>query len=138
MLGMSHAAIYLQTLISRTDLFKTQKELAEVAGMNPSSVFAAMKASTHVSPATLEKILNVLPAKEKDELLANAIRDSLPAAYWNKVLSDNGIEPIFVSPQELPGAVEALFALLRLKALTEKNVLHMLETIAAMFGFGRR
>lgn len=77
-------------LIGPGRAFKTQIDLANKAGLAPSTVTGLLKAK-QVEPDTLAKLLKVMSARQRDELCAAAVRDALPPEYASLVFEGDRV-----------------------------------------------
>ena len=60
--------------------FPTQLNLAQKAGIRPSTMTSVLKAG-QVEPETLGKRMSAMSARQRDLMCAAAVRDALPKAY---------------------------------------------------------
>ena len=115
--------------------FESQKDLAVKAGMNPSSLHAAMK-SQRVDPITLERLLSVLTVEEQKRALTAAVQDAVPNDYVGLLMKD-GVVAIEAKESGLSPLAEAMLGWLTVEARRDPTVQSSLEMQARWVGLDK-
>lgn len=87
---MSYVSSLLERWIGQDNLFRSQKDLADQAKIQPSTLNGTLRAKI-VQPETLGRLLSCLAESEQRQLVAAAIRDVIPEAYIGLVLKGDSI-----------------------------------------------
>lgn len=85
---MSYVSSLLERWIGPDATFRSQRELAEQAGIQPSTLNGTLKAK-FVQPETLAKLLSCMAESQQDQLIVAAVKDIIPEPYINKVLDND-------------------------------------------------
>jgi len=97
--------------------FKTQLELAEKSGLRPSTLNGVLKAK-QVEPATLGQLMRAVTTRQRDALVAAAVRDALPPEFASLVFKNDRV----VVRDEAAESLMSPLARKTLKALQEDSV----------------
>lgn len=85
---MSYVSSLLERWIGPDGAFRSQKDLAVHAGIQPSTLNGVLKAK-FVQPETLGKLLSCMNESQKEQLVGAAIKDAIPEPFLSIVLQGN-------------------------------------------------
>lgn len=88
---MSHVASLLNQWIGPDALFKTQKALADAAGVGPSTITGVLKAK-QIEPVTLRRFLACLSQENRQRLLTAQALDAIPEEYAAELMDEGGLK----------------------------------------------
>lgn len=136
---MKHASTFVRNLIGQEAkcVFRTQKELADRSGLQPSTINGLLRAN-QIEPATLKKILDCLPQRLRKQALAAAVRDAIPEGYARMVFEKSDVS---ISEADASGLLSELaqkmLAWLKAEAIRDPKAQASLETQARWIGLDK-
>lgn len=136
---MKHASTFVRNLIGHEAkcIFRTQKELADRSGLQPSTINGLLRAR-QIEPATLGKILDCLPSRLRKQALAAAVRDAIPESYARMVFEKSDVT---IQESDASGLLSELaqkmLAWLKAEAIRDPKTQASLETQARWIGLDK-
>lgn len=127
---------FLRSLIGPEKPFETQKELAERAGMLPSTLTGTLRAA-QVEPATIDRLANCLGSQDVKKLATAAALDAIPERL-KPVLFDGEKLQLDESATLLSPLAEKMLAYLRLQARVDPMAMSHLEMQARWIGLDKQ
>lgn len=131
-----HVAAFVRSLCHGPNrVFATQKELADRAMMNPSSVHACMR-TKRVEPETLAMLAAALGPEHQCQLFTAAVMDAIPEPFVGLLFRDGKVE-LDERASPISPLAEAYLSFLARESRRDPAVIAMLEKQAMWVGLDK-